>query len=237
MMRRMTTEYFSIRINDDDHVTGLIYLAALRKRRRVTLLLGHGAGADQRSDFMVSFARGAASRGIDAVTFNFLYTERGRGAPDRNDKLESCYRAAIDSVRSHKKLKGNRLLIGGKSMGGRIASQVASAGVEVSGLVFLGYPLHPPGNPERRRDAHLSLIPAPMLFLQGERDVFGTSEEISRMKKRLKLDATIYRIEGGDHSFAVPKRLGAREEVFHRAQDEIARWVDELIRNEKGSER
>lgn len=228
-------EKLSIHITDDERVTGLIYLATPRKRQRVTLLLGHGAGADQTSDFLVSFASGAASRGIDAITFNFLYTERGRGAPDKNDRLESCYRAAIDSVIQHKKLKGNRLIIGGKSMGGRIASQVASAGVVVSGLIFLGYPLHPPGTPEKKRDAHLSLIRSPMLFLQGERDPFGTPEEISRVTKRLKLDATIYRVEGGNHSFAVPKKLGTREEIFRLAQDEIARWVETVIRNEKGS--
>ena len=221
------TEKISICVTDDESVTGLIYFAAPRKRRRATLVLGHGAGADQTSDFMVSFAEGLASRGIDAVTFNFLYAERKRGAPDRNDKLESCYRAAIDAVRVHKKLKGNRVFIGGKSMGGRIASQVASAGVEVSGLIFLGYPLHPPGNPEKMRDAHLSSIRAPMLFLQGERDPFGTTEEISRVKKRLNLDATIYPIEGGDHSFAVPKRQGTKEEVFRLAQDEIARWISD----------
>ena len=232
------TEIFSIHINDDERVTGLIYFAQARKRKRVTLVLGHGAGADQTSDFMVSFARGAASRGIDAVTFNFLYTERGRRAPDRNDKLESCYRAAIDSAVSHKKLKGNRLLIGGKSMGGRIASQVASAGVESSGLIFLGYPLHPPGKPETRRDAHLSLIRSPMLFVQGERDAFGASDEISRVIERLKLDATLLRVEGGDHSFAVLKSSPlSQEEVFRRAQDEIARWAGALIRNKKGSEK
>lgn len=185
---------------------------------------------------MLSFASGLALRGIDAVTFNFLYTERGRRAPDRNDKLESCYMSAIDSVRGHKKLKGNKLLIGGKSMGGRIASQVAASGVEVSGLIFLGYPLHPPGKPEATRDAHLALVRSPMLFLQGERDVFGTSEEISRVIKRLKLDARIYPVEGGDHSFTVPKSRGiSEEEIFRLAEDEIARWVDELIRNEKGS--
>jgi hypothetical protein len=231
------TEKISIRISDDETVTGLIYYAHARKRRRVTILLGHGAGADQTSDFMRRFAGGLALRGIDTVTFNFLYTQEGRRAPDRNDKLESCYRAAIDAVAGHKKLRGNRLIIGGKSMGGRIASQVAAAGVSVSGLIFLGYPLHPPGKPREKRDAHLSLVRSPMLFLQGERDPFGRPEEIARVIKRLKLDAGIYRVEGGDHSFAVLKSSAiSQEEVFRLAQDEIARWIESLIRKEKGSE-
>ncbi|MEW6209411.1 MAG: alpha/beta fold hydrolase [Acidobacteriota bacterium] len=231
------TEKISIRITEDERVTGLIYFAAPRKRRRVTLLLGHGAGANQQSDFMRRFASELALRGLDVVTFNFLYTEQGRRAPDRNDKLESCYRAAIDTAVTHKKLRSNRLMIGGKSMGGRIASQVAASGVAVSGLIFLGYPLHPPGKPGEKRDAHLSLIRSPMLFLQGERDPFGRPEEIARVAKRFELDAEIYRVEGGDHSFAVLKRSAlGQEEVFRLAQDEIARWVDGVVRKEKGSE-
>jgi predicted alpha/beta-hydrolase family hydrolase len=213
----------------DNRVTGLIYAASARNRKMATLLLGHGAGAGQTSDFMVSFARGLSARGIEAVTFNFLYAESGRRAPDRNDRLEDCYRAAIEATARHKKLKGNRLLIGGKSMGGRIASQVAARGERVAGLVFLGYPLHPPGKPEQKRDSHLAAIQAPMLFVQGGRDPFGTPEEVRDVIRRLRLDATVYEVEGGDHSFAVPKKWPVpQEEIFKLVQDEIAGWVGGL---------
>ena len=92
----------------------------------MTIVLGHGAGADQMSGFMRMVATGLAARGFDAMTFNFLYKEKGKGVPDPKAKLESCYQAVIDAALKHKKLKGNKLVIGGKSMGGRIASQVAA---------------------------------------------------------------------------------------------------------------
>src|SRR4051794_29019751 len=103
-------ERLQIHLNDADSVTGLIYAANRRQRRGVTLLLGHGAGADQTSSFMVSFATGLAARGVDVVTFNFLYTEQGRRAPDTNNRLEACYLAAIDAARGLRRLKTNRLL-------------------------------------------------------------------------------------------------------------------------------
>src|SRR5262249_56105160 len=97
---------------------------------------------------MVKFAAALAARGLDAATFNFLYIEQGRKVPDPGSRLEECYRAAISAVRNNPALAGNRLIIGGKSMGGRIASQVAAPGVQgLAGLVFLRYPLHPPRNP------------------------------------------------------------------------------------------
>jgi predicted alpha/beta-hydrolase family hydrolase len=140
-------EQLRVDINEHQSVTANIYKAAARERAGLTLILGHGAGSGQMSPFMVSFSNALASRGIDTVTFNFFYSEHGRGAPDRNDALEACYRAAIAKVRKHAKLKLNKLAIGGKSMGGRIASQVAASGEveDIAGLVFLGYPLHPRG--------------------------------------------------------------------------------------------
>ncbi|HKP13342.1 MAG TPA: alpha/beta family hydrolase [Blastocatellia bacterium] len=218
-----------IHLNDTDGVTGLVYAASRRGRRGVTLVLGHGAGADQTSPFMTSFAAGLAARGVDVLTFNFLYTEQGRRAPDVSNKLEACYRAAIEAARGLRQFKSNRLLIGGKSLGGRIASQVAAAGVEgLAGLVFLGYPLHPPGKPEQLRAAHLPQIQAPMLFAQGTRDPFGTPAELRAVIKKLKLRATVYEVASGDHSFTVTKSsLVSQEEVYAAAQDTIAQWVAE----------
>ena len=145
----MKTETLKIKVNDGDPVTALLYPAVKEKRDGVTIVLGHGAGANQLSGFMRMVAAAMAARGLDAMTFNFLYSERGRKIPDPKARLEACYQAVIEAARKHRKLKTNRLVIGGKSMGGRIASQVAAAGTEgVDGLVFLGYPLHPPGRPE-----------------------------------------------------------------------------------------
>jgi predicted alpha/beta-hydrolase family hydrolase len=220
-------ESFAVEVNDQESVTALLYLAAKKNRAGVTVVLGHGAGANQLSGFMRMAAGGLATRGIDAMTFNFLYTERGRRIPDPKARLESCYRAIINAALNHRKLKKNRLVIGGKSMGGRIASQVAAAeGDRVSGLVFLGYPLHPPGRPDKLRDEHLKEIRAPMLFVQGARDTFGTADEIRATIKKHHLPATLYVIEGGDHSFKVPKSAGIPQETIYEAvMDQVVEWT------------
>ncbi len=268
----MTTEpeELTVAINERDTVTAMLYAAAKRDRAGVTLILGHGAGANQLSGFMRMVAAGLASRGLDVMTFNFIYMEQGRHAPDQKAKLESCYAAVIKAALNHKKLKGNRLVIGGKSMGGRIASQVAAAfflecgessplskaltsqrtpkskakssrkmsegdvdeepspakRTNIAGLVFLGYPLHPPGNPEKLRDAHLIQIKAPMLFIQGSRDAFGTSDELRQIIKKHRLPATLHVIEGGDHSFKVPKSSGIpQQQIYETAMDVITDWL------------
>ena len=140
--------------------------------------------------------------------------------------------AVIEAARQQRTLKGNRLVLGGKSMGGRIASQVAATGAgDIAALVFLGYPLHPPGNPEKLRDEHLPDVKAPMLFIQGSRDAFGTPEEISSVVQKRKLrGATIHIIEGGDHSFAVPKSAGVpQDQLYEKIMDFIASWLQEQI--------
>lgn len=218
-----------ITVADTDRVTAMLYPAAKSSRAGLTILLGHGAGADQLSGFMRMVAAGFATRGLDAMTFNFLYKEKGKGAPDPKAKLELCYRAVIDAALKHQKLKGNKLVIGGKSMGGRIASQVAAAeGERVAGLVFLGYPLHPPGRLDKMRDEHLKEIKAPMLFCQGARDAFGTEEEIAAIIKKHRLPATLYVIKSGDHSFKVPKSVKPQQQVHEEVMDEVARWCSEL---------
>ena len=207
------------------------YPAATKHRAGVTLILGHGAGAGQTSDFIMSFASGLTARGVDMVTFNFLYREQGRRIPDPNDKLEACYRAVIEAVREQMNSGRDALAIGGKSMGGRIASQVAAAGIgDLAGLVFLGYPLHPPGRPDRLRAKHLSDIKAPMLFVQGSRDAFGTPDELRPIVTSLKPPADAYVVEGGDHSFKVRKGAGVSQEDIYRAiQDHIAAWLHEVV--------
>ena len=130
---------------------------------------------------MVRVATGLAERGLSTATFDFAYIAAGRKVPDRAPALESAWRDAMATGRS--RFGGLPLYIGGKSMGGRIASHVAAqAGAgPLAGLVFLGYPLHPPGRPEQRRDAHLPAIAEPMLFVQGSRDAFGSGTEIREL--------------------------------------------------------
>src|SRR5438045_2380335 len=229
------TGKLTVAVNDSEGVTALLYPASKKNRAKVTMVLGHGAGADQMSGFMRMAAEGLAARGLDAMTFNFFYKEQGRSVPDPKARLESCYRAVIEAALKNKKLKDNKLVIGGKSMGGRIASQVAAAeGDRVAGLVFLGYPLHPPGRPDKLRDQHLREIQAPMLFVQGSRDAFGTADEIRATVKKHRLPATLYMIEGGDHSFKVSKSTGVpQQEVYETVMDEVAAWSQSCQNQER----
>ena len=209
---------------DSGAVTTLRYPAAAPG---LTLILGHGAGAPQTSDFMVTFARAFAQRGLTTVTFNFPYMEARRRMPDRAPVLEAAFRAVIDAVRGRPDWGRDRLVIGGKSMGGRMASHVAAAGLdELAGCVFLGYPLHPPGRPQQLRAAHLGRIREPMLFVQGARDTFGTPEELAPILAPLGPAVRLHVIADGDHSFKVPRRGPASQEtVFASVQDEVAGWA------------
>ena len=214
-----------VKVNDADSVTAMLYPAAKKNRAGVTIILGHGAGADQMSGFMRMAAEGLAARGLDVMTFNFIYKEQKRGAPDPKAKLEACYRAVIEAARQHKSLKKNKLVIGGKSMGGRIASQVAAEDSDgIAGLVYLGYPLHPPGRLDKMRDEHLPRIKAPMLFVQGSRDAFGTEDEIKAIVKKHGMKAELYFVEAGDHSFKAPKSVKPQQRVYEDVMDEVARW-------------
>jgi predicted alpha/beta-hydrolase family hydrolase len=176
---------------------------------------------------MVEFAGALAARGLDVVTFNFLYTEQRRRIPDRGPVLEACYHAVVDLIRREVE-SARRLFVGGKSMGGRIATQMAAADPDlpIAGLVLLGYPLHPPGRPEKRRDAHLSNVRRPMLFVQGSRDSFGTPQELEPVLSSLSPTPKLHVVEDGDHSFKLSRRENAAQAaVYEGVQHAIIEWM------------
>ena len=179
---------------------------------------------------MVGFATALAGRGIETVTFNFLYTEQRRRVPDRRPVLDACYLAVIEQVRHEVPAARQALFIGGKSMGGRIATHVATdPTVGLAGVVLLGYPLHPPGKPQERRDAHLGDVAAPMLFVQGSRDAFGTPTELEPVLTSLAGRATLHVVEGGDHSFKVAKGAALGQAAVHgQVQQVISDWITEI---------
>jgi predicted alpha/beta-hydrolase family hydrolase len=182
---------------------------------------------------MVAFARAIAALGVDVVTFNFLYTEQKRRAPDRAPMLEACYAAAIDAVFDKVESARQSLFIGGKSMGGRIATQVAvnKTAPAIAGIVLLGYPLHPPGRPHERRDAHLPSVKKPMLFVQGSRDAFGAPAELSSVVDALRPAATLHVVDGGDHSFKRPRITAADQAaVYEEIQRTIVAWIGTITR-------
>jgi predicted alpha/beta-hydrolase family hydrolase len=189
------------------------------------LLLAHGAGGGMHNAFMDTMAAGLAAREVDVLRFNFAYSERGKKSPDRGPILEQTYRDVVEHVRSE--LSPGRLFVGGKSMGGRIASQVVAGGLDVDGLVFLGYPLHPPGRPERLRADHLVDIEVPMLFVEGTRDPFCPLETLEAVREGLKAPTKVAVIHDGDHSLKVRKSSGrSTPEAWAEAVEAIVEWSD-----------
>jgi predicted alpha/beta-hydrolase family hydrolase len=216
-----------VRLEGGAATTALLYPAA-DPVVGATFILAHGAGAGQQSRFIVDSGRALSAMGLDVVTFNFLFTEQRRRIPDRAPVLEGCYRSVIDLVRADVPSARSTLVIGGKSMGGRMATHVAAADRDsaLAGLVLLGYPLHPPGKPHQRRDAHLSAIGRPMLFVQGSRDGFGTPDELAPIVASLHPAPVLHVVSNGDHSFAVPRRNPVGQAaVFADVQEAIVNWI------------
>jgi predicted alpha/beta-hydrolase family hydrolase len=184
------------------------------------LVLAHGAGAGSSHPWMRHVATELEARGVRVVTFDFPYMAEGRKLPDKGPVLEAAFAAEWARVAA---TTTGPIYAGGKSMGGRIASQVAAKGGFTpvpAGLIFFGYPLHPPGKPEQRRDRHLPDITIPMLFLHGTKDPFGTKEEMRELIDELPT-STITIVEGGDHSLVV----GRGKPVSAGLLDEVRRWM------------
>ena len=190
-----------------------------------TLVLAHGAGAGQKSPWMVKTAQALAGRGIRVATFDFPYMKAGKHVPDKAPVLEAAWKEALTIARD--RAADGRVFIGGKSMGGRIATHIAAQAVEgIAGVVLLGYPLHPPGQPGKRRDAHLPQIKEPVLFVQGSADTFGNGDEIKALLPSMP-NATLHLIDGGDHSFKVRGGAARVAAAFDSAIAAVSAWIHE----------
>ncbi|MGH2694527.1 MAG: alpha/beta hydrolase family protein [Actinomycetota bacterium] len=191
------------------------------------VVLAPGAGAGLDSDFMVAIADGLAARGLLVARFNFFYIEKGKRSPDRQQVLETTFSEVVNDLEPRR--GGRRLVLGGKSLGGRIASHVVAAGTQADGLVFLGYPLHAPGRPDRVRDAHLREISTPMLFVEGTRDPFCPLSTLDEVRSRLTAATEVAIIEGGDHSFKVRASSGrTTRQAWAEVVDVTAAWLERL---------
>jgi uncharacterized protein len=199
--------------------------AAIFGGGETVVVLGHGAGGNRRNPMLVALATSLAESGRAALLYNFPYAEAHTRRPDPPALLEATTRAAAALALEASGAK--RIVHGGRSMGGRIASQVVAQGEPADGLVFLGYPLHPPGQFEKRREAHLPQIAAPMLFLQGTRDAFAREDLLDALMERLGARAELHRVAEADHSFGVLKRSGRTPaDVLEEVRSALLGWLE-----------
>jgi predicted alpha/beta-hydrolase family hydrolase len=194
---------------------------------RALAVLAHGAGACMRSAFMEGIAAALPPLGIAVLRFDFPYMVAGRRAPDRPPVLLQTWRRARELGAAQ--APGLPLVAGGRSMGGRIASMAVAEGMPADGLVFFSYPLHPPGKPEKLRDAHLSDVAVPMLFIQGTRDPFARPDLLAAVLARLDERAQLLSIEGGDHSLRTPGGPRDGAGIAARLAPAVAEFVGESI--------
>ena len=196
--------------------------------RNPGIILAHGAGNDLENPLLVFLAEGLAREGVLALRFNFPYMEAGRKIPDKPEVLEATWEAAFTFLTGHPSYRPAFVVAAGKSMGGRIASRAAASGrLPVRGLIFYGYPLHPPGHPEKLRDAHLYSLSIPMFFFEGTRDPFCRLDLLRPVLAKIKAPWKLEIIEGGDHSFEVPKSTGrSREAVYQLILDKTVGLIE-----------
>jgi predicted alpha/beta-hydrolase family hydrolase len=207
--------------------TSAIFEPAETAAQGVVFICAHGAGGNMNDRAMQQTAKSLRSRGFGVVRFNFLYKEKGSGRPDPMPRLKECVTAVVASTRE--KIQPKTLIIGGRSMGGRAASMLASEGFECDGLFLLAYPLHPPGKPDQLRDAHLPAIRAPVICFNGTRDPFCTPSLMEEVLKRVKTKWEMHWVEGADHSFHVLKSSGRTDaEVLIEIANAAEVWAARL---------
>ena len=193
----------------------------------VVFVCAHGAGGHMRDRNMEKLAVSFRSRGGTMVRFNFLYREQGSARPDPMPRLEACTTAVVEHAR--KTLKPRKLVIGGRSMGGRTASMLAAGGFACDGVLLLAYPLHPAGRPEKLRGAHLPHIRVPVLCLNGTRDTLCQRELMERVVSALGANWEMRWIGGADHSFHVLKSSGRTDaDVLSEIVETSTDWISRL---------
>jgi len=193
------------------------------------VVVAHGAGNDMNNPLLVSFCDHLAASGYLAVRFNFPYKEHGRKAPDRQPLLEDTWRQVLHIIKNKSGYSLRKIFVAGKSMGGRVASEMLAKGsLAADGIIFLGYPLHPAGDKEKLRDTHLYLLKLPMLFFAGTRDSLCDLSILKVILERLGSQAELEVIEGGDHSFNVPKSSSFTGQlVYEKIAARSIQWIRE----------
>jgi uncharacterized protein len=222
----MSSSEWRVAVGSDD--TRVVYEPATLPSENAIFVCAHGAGGNMSDRAMLAAANTLRGRGFGVVRFNFLYKERGSGRPDAMPKLMDTVATVVDHVRTE--LAPKTLIIGGRSMGGRAASMLAADGFDANGLFLLAYPLHPEGQPEKLRDAHLPRITMPVLCINGTRDGLCTPEIMMRVLTTVTAPWEMHWLDGADHSFHVLKSSGRNDAaVLAEVGDVSERWLSGVV--------
>jgi predicted alpha/beta-hydrolase family hydrolase len=221
-------ERLAIDVGQDEKTSGL-FLTRNGNTNKTGIIVAHGAANSMSSPLVSAFSEGVAQAGFPTLKFNFLYSEHGKQHPDREEVLVKAWLAAYRFFAGRSDLGITSIVGAGKSLGGRIAAQMTADGIlSVKRLVFLGYPLHPAGDPEKLRADHLYRIRVPMLFFAGTRDSLCNLDKLKSVLGRLHTDWELSVVEGGDHSFNVPKAMKIDEtEVMRKIVEKTVEWLRE----------
>lgn len=216
---------WKVRVGDEE--TSALHEPALSDGEAPLFIFAHGAGGNMSDRGMLAVSKVLVARGISVVRFNFLYKEKGSGRPDPMPRLMATTAAVVDRARSE--LSPQTLIIGGRSMGGRAASMMAAEGYDCDGLLLYAYPLHPDGNRQKLRDAHLPKIRVPVLCFNGTRDGLCHRDLMEAALKTVQTDWTMHWLDGADHSFHVLKSSGRNDgQVLAEVGDATRAWVTRI---------
>lgn len=222
----METRFLKLPVTGDREISVALHLPP-KVTMDAVLVLGHGANNTMNHPLLVGVAERLTREGLVTVRFNFPYAEEGKPRPDPDPVLEGVMRLVAGYVAELAEFKGLELFLGGKSMGARLAAQIVAQDLGASGLVFLGYPLHPPGKPENLRDRPLYALPCPVLFIQGTRDPFCQLARLGTVLSQIPVRCDVHLLPGRGHSFE--DRSGELpEEVLDQVTRVILGWLDSL---------
>jgi uncharacterized protein len=215
-----------VRVGEEE--TRAVFQPGTDSGQEIVFVCAHGAGGHMSDRGMLQLTDALHARGIPLVRFNFFYKQRGSSRPDPMPRLQSCYTAVVQRVREE--LDPKTLVVGGRSMGGRAASMLAADGFNCDGLLLFAYPLHPDGQPEKLRDAHLPRISVPVLCFNGTRDALCRRDLMERALTTVKTDWQMHWLEGADHSFHVLKSSGRNDAaVLQEVAEETEQWIRKVF--------
>jgi len=222
------------RVRVAEEETSAVFEPALASSNGALFVCAHGAGGHMADRGVLAVSKHLRRHGFYVVRFNFLYRQKGSGRPDPMPRLKECIAAVASHAR--REIGPKKLILGGRSMGGRVASMLAADGFPCDGLLLLAYPLHPAGKPDELRDAHLAKIKVPVLCLNGTRDALCRRDLMERVVDRLTDQWTMRWLEGADHSFHVLKRSGrSDEDVLSKIAEASSTWVSSTVVTPGGS--